>query len=299
MLFLITSTGRRLYGTAEGQWVVSRQCQAQRVIVVKLEWQEDKRDLSEMQVSHPSYDAAFGRIECFLQEALSPSLLHLIPKAIRFTPKATPFLTSNEEVDVFCDRAIYDSDISGKIVVRDCIKEGSIVRCLHFGQNASLIQSEVPLQFKTSDMVPDLSETPSCTSRLPSILCAVTVPDVEALQIDTGSLSAKYHQVIVSGLCALLPAMREGKELMTILVGLGGGLLPMYLMAHCHLKLLPVELDPIVVEIAREWFGMATSVEVQVGDGIEYIHRQSKEVCFLSWPHSCSCRHFRRARWRS
>ena len=64
---------------------------------------------------------------------------------------------------MFCDRGSYDSAISGKIVVRDCIKDGSIVRCLHFGQNASLIQSEMPLQLKTSDNTPDLSETPRCT----------------------------------------------------------------------------------------------------------------------------------------
>ncbi len=49
-----------------------------------------------------------------------------------------------------------------------------------------------------------------------------------------------------------------------MVVGLGGGGLPVFLNKHCGMDIQSVELDPIVVDLARRHFGFADSASLQV-----------------------------------
>lgn len=49
-----------------------------------------------------------------------------------------------------------------------------------------------------------------------------------------------------------------------MVVGLGGGGLPMFLNKHCHMDVQTVELDPLVADLARRHFGFADSATLQV-----------------------------------
>lgn len=72
-------------------------------------------------------------------------MLHLIPIDVRHIPKGTPFVTSKEDPDVYCQRATYSSSFYDEIVVQDCIKDGVLLRRLLFDKG-TVIQSEVPLK---------------------------------------------------------------------------------------------------------------------------------------------------------
>lgn len=50
----------------------------------------------------------------------------------------------------------------------------------------------------------------------------------------------------------------------TMVVGLGGGALPMFLNRHCHMDVQTVELDPLVADLARRHFGFADSATLRV-----------------------------------
>ena len=49
-----------------------------------------------------------------------------------------------------------------------------------------------------------------------------------------------------------------------MVVGLGGGALPVFLNRHCHMDVQSVELDPVVVDLARRHFDFADSATLRV-----------------------------------
>ena len=49
-----------------------------------------------------------------------------------------------------------------------------------------------------------------------------------------------------------------------MVVGLGGGALPVFLNRNCHMDVQSVELDPVVVDLARRHFGFADSATLRV-----------------------------------
>ncbi len=55
-----------------------------------------------------------------------------------------------------------------------------------------------------------------------------------------------------------------------LVVGLGGGGLPVFLNNHCGMDVQSVELDPVVVDLARRHFGFADSASLQVTLNLMY-----------------------------
>ena len=87
-----------------------------------------------------------------------------------------------------------------------------------------------------------------------------------------------------------------------MVVGLGGGGLPVFLNKHCGMDVQSVELDPVVVDLARRHFGFADSANLQVN-----LHFDELTALFLlfsccivrhavwcalrpSWMHFCGAR---------
>ena len=64
-----------------------------------------------------------------------------------------------------------------------------------------------------------------------------------------------------------MPEVQTGKgsdRTQALVVGLGGGGLPVFLNRHCDMDVLTIELDPVVVDLARRHFGFADSASLQV-----------------------------------
>ena len=59
-------------------------------------------------------------------------------------------------------------------------------------------------------------------------------------------------------------AQAEQQEVM--IVGLGGGALPMHLRRALRLSVCVVELDPVVLQLAQQHFGLATDAGLKVRD---------------------------------
>lgn len=138
-----------------------------------------------------------------------------------------------------------------------------------------------------------------------------------SLSVDSGFLCCAHHEVMAAGLAVLgvgtpqnkgpfkpglyiLVAWREEIQLQwassgnfssppssfsdvpvsVLLVGLGGGGLPQFLRDFVpNVTVEVVELDPVVMEVAKEWFGFRPDdrLTVTLGDGLERICALEKE----------------------
>eukprot|EP00210_Caulerpa_lentillifera_P008046 g7683.t1 len=212
-----------LYSSIEGQWEISRQCNSTRLIL----------------------------------SSISAKLTPLIPLSVRGVTNGTPILTSQEQEEISSiKRAAFESEISGRILVKDCLVEGIQLRRMVFGEAETLIQTEAPL-------IPNTDEEEESLLELPK--------DPTSVKVSFSSLSSEYHQFIAAVLKK--KAMEdENHSMKVVLIGLGGGILPMHLHRTHELNLTVIELDPIVLEAAIAWFGFDSMIPVTIDDGVHKIN---------------------------
>ena len=82
---------------------------------------------------------------------------------------------------------------------------------------------------------------------------------------------------MIAGLTAFANKEDHSKPKIDI-IGLGGGVLPMSLHLYFNVDLSVVELDPVIAQVAKEWFSIDASIPVHIGDGVQYIKDQSNKV---------------------
>ena len=267
-----------LFSTGEGRATVAAQVGAGRCVFVAA-------------AAGAPFPAAWDAAA--LQRDLDPLVLPLTPAALRGIPKAVPFVTLGEglgkapkrvcevessavpgtgallvqDVEVSPDDDSEGEDDEGKKESGDDVVVVG-ARRLVFGGARSLIQSEVPLvvprkswrQAKEGEKGGKEQERPfpALSTHLPSA----------------------YHCAILAGLAALgerggggASGRGNGKEAArgeeeealgrksVLVVGLGAGGLAAHLAAERRCSVTAVELDPRVVELARDHFGLASVEE--------------------------------------
>ncbi|CAL2050070.1 unnamed protein product [Caenorhabditis brenneri] len=107
--------------------------------------------------------------------------------------------------------------------------------------------------------------------------------DTRMWKVDHLSIRAQYIAALISApfivsALSLVESDNDGKTILEI--GLGGGSLDMFLhQLNPKLNITAVELDPVVVDIAREWFnvGEDRTRRTIVADGLEFVKRAEKK----------------------
>ncbi|GAQ77924.1 S-adenosyl-L-methionine-dependent methyltransferases superfamily protein [Klebsormidium nitens] len=86
--------------------------------------------------------------------------------------------------------------------------------------------------------------------------------------VDFSYLASDYLQAMVAGLAFLGPGIEERTEsgglLDVLVIGLGGGGMPMFLRRHLPCRVEVIEIDPTVVELAETYFGVFRDAAFQV-----------------------------------
>lgn len=193
-----------------------------------------------------------------------------------------------------------NSPLSGVYIVEELEEEESendqkIYRRLIFLQNQQFVQTEVRLKLAQSKL--SKSQKKRNKKKKNSGKASTSTPATkndgnnekeEIWEYDFDYLDEHHRGILAS--CAIRQQLivngsvfNESSEIPVIpnglLVGLGGGALPMALQ-----KLLPVinlsicELDPVVVDVAKKYFAYLpseTNTQIVVADGIEYIRQLS------------------------
>lgn len=100
-------------------------------------------------------------------------------------------------------------------------------------------------------------------------------PPAPGQSIDKSYLCCEHHKAMVAGLALLRnPELLLETPLTLLVVGLGGGSLPLFV--HDHFpksRIDAVEIDPTMLEVATQWFGFSQSdrMKVHIADGLDYI----------------------------
>ncbi|EYU22131.1 hypothetical protein MIMGU_mgv1a024329mg [Erythranthe guttata] len=97
-------------------------------------------------------------------------------------------------------------------------------------------------------------------------------------RVDLYYLTFPYHNVIISGLMLISPHLKgsisTGSKVETVVIGLGGGSLPMFMKKQLPtLNIQVVEIDDVVLDVAKKYFDFTEDerLRVSISDGVKFI----------------------------
>ncbi|KAJ4846031.1 hypothetical protein Tsubulata_002546 [Turnera subulata] len=274
-VFLVPKTRAHewLFSSEEGQWLVVDSSKSARLIMVILDSSH----------SHASMDD--------LQKDLSPLVKELAPGKDD-NGAQIPFMMAGDGIKERKTVHQVASSLTGPIVVEDVIYENVdsdlshimpardlVFRRLVFQRAESLVQSEaLLLEPESSHKVKEGKKARSSSKSKRKGSQKRNNESSDQLTIYHDYLASSYHTGIISGLMLISSFLENvasaGRTVNAVVVGLGAGLLPMFLhgcVPFLHIEV--VELDPVVLSIAKEFFGFRedTRLKAHIADGIRFI----------------------------
>ncbi|XP_008493072.2 eEF1A lysine and N-terminal methyltransferase [Calypte anna] len=243
-----------LFGTEEGRRQLATSAGFGRLVTVALHREQH-------------YEGMAG-----IQAELSGKVMELAPQGLP-ARQQVPFLSVGGDIGVRAVRHRDSSSLSGDFVVEDVKGDGSCYfRRLIFLHNRNVVQSEARLLAP----VPLLGQKKRRKDKKkPS-------PTEPPTAIDKSYLCCEHHKAMVAGLCLLgNPEALPGTPLEVLVVGLGGGSLPLFVheyFSQAHVAV--VEIDPSMLEVATRWFGFSQSerMQVHISDGLDYVAKLAAEA---------------------
>eukprot|EP01023_Acetabularia_acetabulum_P037670 TRINITY_DN3583_c2_g1_i4.p1 TRINITY_DN3583_c2_g1~~TRINITY_DN3583_c2_g1_i4.p1 ORF type:complete len:633 (-),score=87.05 TRINITY_DN3583_c2_g1_i4:112-2010(-) len=195
----------------------------------------------------------FGSQKEVMQE-LSQYIVQFAPADVRHKENAIPYQTVQEGIGKRKEIVRVSSDLNGEIVVEDVMIEDEEHRRLIFISACQLVQSEAVLQKVSNNK----------KKKIP----------IQA--VDHSILPSEYHQLMTA---AVLLQDYSSSSLQCLLIGLGGGGLPMFLNKILGINVCTVELDPTVLEVATKYFNFqqSSSLTTQITDGIKFIQSEDRK----------------------
>jgi spermidine synthase len=236
-----------LFSTEEGQKGLLEGCNVSRLIIISLVREQSYGTMDEIQAE------------------LSPLVLQLAPLSCRDGDVKIQYLTIGEGIGKRETVHKCQSDLNGPVVVEDVTlqEEGKpqTFRRMVFLESSDLIQSEALLHSNSN------SKSNNNKQKMKK-------KNEEGVQVDHSYLPCNYHLAVSAGMSFAGLRKRNKKEpVRVLLVGLGGGGLPMFLSKQFPSDVTVIELDPVVERLAKDHFGFCETDQLRsiVGDGIKYI----------------------------
>ncbi|KAK4387993.1 eEF1A lysine and N-terminal methyltransferase [Sesamum angolense] len=275
-----------LFSSEEGQWLIVASSKAARLVMILLDSSNSNAAMEDIQMD------------------LSPLVRQLVPGNCD-NGVQIPFMAASDGIKHRQIVHQVTSALTGPIVVDDVIYEkidndlnhrfsskDLIFRRLVFQRTESLVQSEALLLTEGSDGTSSeaekkkLQEAPKSRKKgrqgKNDSLTIGSHASSGELEADHNYLASSYHNGIISGLLLISLYLKgstsAGGMVKTVVIGLGAGLLPMF-MKKClpSLEIEVVELDPVVRDVARDYFGFREDerLKVHVTDGIEFVREKA------------------------
>ncbi|KAK6914318.1 Methyltransferase type 11 [Dillenia turbinata] len=278
-----------LFSSEEGQWQVVESSKAARLIMVILD------------ASHAS--ASMDEI----QKDLSP-LVKPLATGEHENGAQIPFMMASDGIE---HRKIVhqtSSTLTGSIIVEDVVYQNVedrisyllpdkelIFRRLIFQRSEGLVQSEALLSQGESSSETGRKKTCSSSKskkrgnqRKNEGICLTLfflthlrlngLERSSRLKIDHSFLASSYHAGIIAGFMLTSSYLERvalnGGMVKAVVLGLGAGLLPMFL--HHYMPFFSievVELDPMVLDLAKSYFDLSEDkrLKVHIADGVQFV----------------------------
>lgn len=265
-----------LFSSEEGQWMVVESSKAARLIMVLLDETQ----------SGANMDA--------IQKDLSPLVKQLAPGEDD-SGSQIPFMMASDGIKERNCVFQGTSSLTGSIVVEDVIYENVsgdasrifpsgdlIFRRLVFQRTESLVQSEALLTRERVDVKisgqMDRKKSHASSKSKNKGKKRLNKESSAQMKVYHGYLASSYHSGIISGFMLISRYLESvataGTMVNTVVIGLGAGLLPMFLRAcMCFLHIEVVELDSTILNLARDYFDFAedADLKVHIADGIQFV----------------------------
>jgi len=212
-------------------------------------------------IVHLNRNHQYSSIEQIKSE-LSPKVLELIPKSVLNTNSQVPYLSIGDDVGKRTVVFEGKSQLSGDYVIEEINVDEENFRRLIFLSSKNIIQSEAKLK--------------TTKKGKKKVTC-----------IDHKYLACSHHEVITAGLTLLPNENRDNFNV--LLIGLGGGCLPTYMLnniqSKVNLNVKVIEIDKSMINIALQWFELKTQnqsnnvkIDVEIEDGLEYISSRNPQT---------------------
>lgn len=208
-----------------------------------------------------------------IQTELSTRVMELAPAGMP-PQQQVPFLSVGGDIGVRTVQHQDHSALSGDYVIEDVQGEDRwYFRRLIFLSNRNVVQSEARLLKEVSQRAQKKRNKDRKKQRPAD--ASEDVPLAPAQSIDKSYLCCEHHKAMIAGLALLRnPEQLLETPLALLVVGLGGGSLPLFV--HDHFpksRVDAVEIDPSMLEVATRWFGFSQSdrMKVHIADGLAYI----------------------------
>lgn len=265
-----------LFSSEEGQWMVVESSKAARLIMILLDETQ----------SGANMDA--------IQKDLSPLVKQLAPGE-NDNGSQIPFMTASDGIKERNCVFQGTSSLTGSIVVEDVIYEhvsndasrifptGDLIfRRLIFQRTESLVQSEALLTrerlHETVSGQIDRKRSHSSSKSKNKGKKRLNKESSDQMKVYHCYLASSYHLGIISGFMLISQYLESvasaGTTVNTAVIGLGAGLLPMFLRAcMCFLHIEVVELDSTILKLARDYFDFTEDADltVHIADGIQFV----------------------------
>ncbi|KAM9386170.1 eEF1A lysine and N-terminal methyltransferase [Pholidichthys leucotaenia] len=247
-----------LYSSNEGRRQLAASANFHRLVIVSMHRNQEYTDMQAV------------------QSELSPVVMDLAPPGMPANHQV-PFLSVGGDLGWREEVSRGVSQLSGEYCVENVKGEdGELYRRLVFLSNAALVQSESRLVSSNT------MSSQKKKNKKKAKATAAQVTTSTSLSVDSGFLCCAHHEVMVAGLAMLGLGTEQNKDVPVslLLVGLGGGGLPQFLRNFVPSAAVEVvELDPVVLEVAKQWFGFQPDdrLTVTIGDGLERICALEKE----------------------
>ncbi|XP_048214276.1 eEF1A lysine and N-terminal methyltransferase isoform X1 [Perognathus longimembris pacificus] len=208
-----------------------------------------------------------------IQAELSARVMELAPAGMPSQQKV-PFLSVGGDIGV---RAVQHQDcspLSGEYVIEDVQGDDRrFFRRLIFLSSRNVVQSEARLLKDASHRVQKKRKKEKKKQR--STSASEDLPPAPGQPIDKSYLCCEHHKAMIAGLTLLRnPEQLLDTPLALLVVGLGGGSLPLFVHDHFpRSRVDAVEIDPSMLDVATQWFGFSQSdrMKVHIADGLDYI----------------------------
>ncbi|XP_077572794.1 eEF1A lysine and N-terminal methyltransferase [Stigmatopora nigra] len=239
-----------LYSSSEGRRQLAASANFRRLVVVAMHRNQEYADMQAV------------------QSELSPMVMDLAPPGMPQNQQV-PFLSVGGDLGWREEVSRGVSEHTGEYCVENVKGEdGELYRRLVFLSNAALVQSESRLVSSNST-----------SGQKKKNKKKFKVPPSSSLSVHSGFLCCAHHEVMVAGLAMLGIGKDKNKDfpVKVLLIGLGGGGLPQFLRDFVPgISVEVAELDPVVLEVAKDWFQFRPDdrLTVTLGDGLE-------RICFL------------------
>ncbi|XP_007446827.1 PREDICTED: methyltransferase-like protein 13 isoform X2 [Lipotes vexillifer] len=214
-----------------------------------------------------------------IQAELSARVMELAPAGMP-AQQQVPFLSVGGDIGVRTVQHQDCSPLSGDYVIEDVQGDDKrYFRRLIFLSSRNVVQSEARLLKDVSRRAQKKRKKDRKKQRPADT--PEDLPAAPGQSIDKSYLCCEHHKAMIAGLALLRnPELLLETPLGLLVVGLGGGSLPLFVHDHFPKSCIDaVEIDPSMLQVATQWFGFSQSdrMKVYIADGLDYITSLAEE----------------------